>query len=501
MTSSKILFYFCLSFIFGIFFSSVIKIPQSLLWGFLSLGVLLIFSQFFLKKENIFLIGFCILFLVLGISRHQAVLFEIENNQLRQFNDSDQEITIIGFVSTEPDIRENSTKLTIKAFSVSSVEDGPLRIEGKVLLTTSKYPEYQYGDSLEIKGKLETPPVFEGFDYRNYLQKQGIYSVMSWPKTGLLGNNFGNPVMKILFSFKKKFQETSRVFIPPPQEGILEALAFGEESNISQDWKEKLNITGTRHIAAVSGMNITIIASLIFSFILSLGFWRQHAFYLTIFLLSLYILMIGFPASAARAGIMGILLLTAQHLGRLSTAQRAVIFAGFLMLLMNPLLLRFDIGFQLSFLATIGLIYLQPIFYNWFKKIPNPKLFPLRTVLSATLGAQVFTLPILVYNFGRIPLLSLIPNILIVPMLAPITILIFIFGLAGIIFWPLGFFLSLPVWFCLTYVVVLVDWFSKISFATLFVNVSWIWLIIAYLILGGLIWQLNRKKKIVFLLE
>jgi competence protein ComEC len=164
------------------------------------------------------------------------------------------------------------------------------------------------------------------------------------------------------------------------------------------------------------------------------------------------------------------------------------------MLVLNPLLLRLDVGFQLSFLAISGIIYLQPIFSDFLKKMPNPKLFPLRTTLSATLSAQVFTLPILIYNFGYISLVSPFTNILIVPFLAPITILIFVFGFSGMIFFPLGLILSWPTWLSLTYITKIIDIFSKFPFASLKIeNLHWIWLVIFYLILGFFVRKLKKK--------
>jgi competence protein ComEC len=323
---------------------------------------------------------------------------------------------------------------------------------------------------------------------------------MSFPEIELVGQGYGSPVYKTLLSFKNKFKEISRQFISPPEVGILEALIFGDEEMIPQEWKDKFNFTGTRHITAVSGMNITIVSFLILNFLLLLGFWRQQAFYFTIFLLTLYILMIAAPSSAVRTGIMACLLLLAQHLGRLSQAWRLVIFAAALMLAFNPLLLRLDIGFQLSFLAILGIIFLQPSFSDFFKKIPNPKLFPVRTTLSATLSAQIFTLPILVFNFGYVPAVSPLTNVLIVPFLAPITILIFIFGLSGMVFSVFGWILSWPVWLALTYLTAIIDRFSKLSFVSIKLeNVHWIWLVIFYLILGFLTWRLQEKQKLKFL--
>lgn len=503
MTASKIFLYFCLSFVGGIFLSSFFQFPRLLMLVFLILGMILISVLWRYKK--IVVLGFCILFLVLGIWRHQLAEIQISSSELQIYNDIEEVVALLGMVAAEPDIREKIQRLTIKIKGLDgNPEEPPSPEEGaygaRVLVTADRYPEYQYGDKLKITGNLKSPPFLEGFNYPEFLKQKGILSVMSWPKIELEGKDFGNPLMEFLFSFKNKFQETVGRFISPPQLGILEALFSGDEGNISKEWKEKLNITGTRHIAAVSGMNITIIASLLLSFLLSLGLWRQQAFYLSIILLLLYILMIGAPSSAVRAGIMGGLLLTAQHLGRASAASRAVSFAAFFMVLINPLLLTLDVGFQLSFLAILGIIYFQPFFLNLLKKIPNPQLFPLRMTLSTTLSAQIFTLPILVYNFGYIPLVSPITNILIVPFLAPITILIFIFGISAMIFGPLGYLFYLPLWFFLTYIIKIIDWFSQLPFTFWSLqDLHWIWLFISYLVMGLFIWRINEKQKLKFL--
>ncbi len=504
MTASKIFLYFCLFFIGGIFLNSVIQIPQLLMLVFLILGIILISippSLHFRKRAEFVIIGFCLLFLVVGIWQHQGAELRSMKSGLRSFNDTGETITLIGIVASEPDIKEKSQKLTIEIKQLNYYAAGSRSEKEKVLATINRYPEYQYGDKLKITGKLETPPVYEDFNYKDYLAKDGIYSIVNFPEIELMGSGFGNPLMRVIFSLKNKFKTAARSFISPPQEGILEALIFGEEGRISNEWKDKLNFTGTRHIAAVSGMNITIITFLIFAFALSLGFWRNQAIYLTIFLLFLYILMIGAPASAVRAGIMAALFLAAQCFGRLSSGLRPVIFAATFMLAQNPLLLRLDVGFQLSFLAILGMIYLQPAFSGrFFSKIPNPKVFPIRTTLSATLAAQTFTLPILIYNFGYISLISPITNILIVPFLALITILIFLFGISAILFWPLGFLLSLPTWLFLTYIVGIIDWFSKLPFASLTTeNIHWIWLAISYLILGLITWRLQERQKLKFL--
>ena len=208
---------------------------------------------------------------------------------------------------------------------------------------------------------------------------------------------------------------------------------------------------------------------------------------------------------------MGSLFLLGQHLGRLSVSSRAIVFAAALMLAQNPLLLKLDVGFQLSFLAMMGIIYLMPIFRDyflkrfpieWFQKYWWLSWLPIKSlggILVMTFSAYLFTLPILIYNFGYISLVAPITNILIVPLLYLIMIFGFLFGLAGMIWQPLGWLLSLPAWLLLTYVIKIVDISSKLPFAFKTLEISWIWLAISYLILGLVTWRLQESQKLKFL--
>jgi len=514
MTASRIFLYFCLSFIGGIFLSSIITISQIYILGFLILGILLI--SVFWKYKKFVVIGFCLIFLVTGIWRHQEAELKITNNELRSYNDLEKNITLIGWVIGEPDIRANNIKLTIK----------PENIDGKILVTTNRYPEYQYGDKLKITGYLKTPQEFEDFNYRDYLAKEGIYSVTDWPEIELIEKNQGNFIYAKILNFKYKLRESIYQNLSPPQSSILGAIILGDKSRMpgcsekeikaAQEkgeeclkLKEKLNITGVRHITAVSGMHVVILSGVLMSLLIGLGLWRQQAFYFAIILLLLFIIMVGAPASAQRAGIMGGLFLLAQKVGRLKSASRAIVFAAAVMLAFNPLLLKLDVGFQLSFLAVMGIIYLMPIFQyyflkwfpvEWFQKRWWLSWFPIKFLgglLSMTLAAQVFTLPILIYNFGYVSLVAPFTNVLVVPLLPYIMISGFIFGLSGMILQPLGWVLSWPSWLLLTYLVKVVDFFSQVPKASF--AISWIWLMVFYLILGLITWRLNEKQKLKFL--
>jgi competence protein ComEC len=412
---------------------------------------------------------------VLGIFRYQNYLSKIQNQEIKNF--IGKETSILGVIVDEPKIKEKTIVFPIKTE------------KGKILIIVRRYPEFEYGEEVKISGVLKEPEAKNSFNWKNYLLKDGILAEMDFPEIEKTGKNFGNSMKKFSIFLRKKIEETVKENLPYLDSALLKSLLFGEEEEIPFEWKEKLNQTGVRHIAAVSGMNITIISNLILSFLLFLGLWRHHAFYLSVFLILFYVLMIGAPASAIRAAIMGILYLTAQYFGRLSSGERPVVFAATLMLFFNPLLLRYDIGFQLSFLAILGIVYFYQFFFEKFKKF----LKLIKESLASTLSAQIFTFPILIYNFGQISLISPLSNILILPILPAITILGFIFSFFGIIFEPIGYLFSFPCWLLLSYLLKVVDFCSKIPYSFLTLKVNFIFLLISYSILIPLALHLNKK--------
>ena len=437
MTASRIFLYLCLLFIIGVFVYSLLKVPQ-------------------------------------------------ENEELSSFYN--QEVSLQGVIINEPEQRINQQKFEFQTEN----------IEGKILITTELYPQYKYGDQLEILGKLIEPTVFEDFDYQAYLAKDKIYLTIYYPSIKLIEQNQGLSawlrINQKIFNFKDKLRKVIEQTLLPPQSSILKAVFLGDRFGLSNQLKEKLNISGTRHIVAISGMHMIIMTQILLFLGLGIGLWRSQVFYFVLILLVLYIIMIGAPASAIRAGIMAGLLLIAQKIGRLRSADRTVIFAATIMLLFNPLLLKSDVGFQLSFAATLSIIYLKPIFDKKTSKWPNP--WRLKDILTMTLAAQLGTLPILIFHFGRLSLISPIANILIVPILSFIMIGGMILIFFGLIWLPLGKIIVWPIWFLLTYLVKVVNYLSSVPLATIdFNNISWFFLIEYYLILIWIIWQGNKKRE------
>ena len=444
-----------------------------------------------MNKSKIIYFGFCLVLVVLIIWRYQVIELRIKNNELGIYNDSEQEITLTGRVVKEPDIRDTNIKLTIEA----RLPNGS-QASSKILVTVSRYPEYKYGDELKITGKLQAPIIFEDFNYKDYLKKDGIYSVVYYPRVELLSRgeyeNFISAGYAGILFFKDKLRQSIYRSLSPPQSSILGAMLLGDKSMISYDFKEKLNIAGIRHITAVSGLHIVLLSGILMSLLLGLGFWKSQAFYISIVIIFFFIAMTGFQASGVRAGIMGGLFLLGQKIGRRSTGSRAITIAAGVMLVINPLLLFYDVGFQLSFLAAMGIICLSPMFKKWLRFIPETKFFNFRSILIMTLSAYIFTLPILIYNFGRVSLVGPLTNILVLPFIYWIMIFGFIFGIIGIFWQSLAWILSWPDLFLLTYIKEIVDIFSKNWAAKTIDNVHWLWLAIAYLILGFFAWRLNK---------
>lgn len=491
MSSSKILFYLCASFIVGIFLESMLEISQIFLWVFLFSSFLFIIVFTFLRKEELIVIGFCVLFLTIGILRVQISEFNIHQDKLVQF--LGQDVTFGGTIIAEPDVRESSQKIKVKTN------------DSIVLITTGKYPEYQYLDQVKVSGQLEAPFETPEFNYKNYLLKDHIYSVVYFPKISVQGGpasggdsgkinlDITKKIYEKTLYLKEKLRESIKKIYLLPQSYILEGSLLGDSGAISQDFKDKLTITGLRHIIAVSGTHIVILSCILMPFLILLGFWRKHAILSSIFIVWFYIILTGLHASGVRAGIMGSALMLSQVFNRQNNSLRMLVLACSLMLLQNPLLLFYDAGFQLSFLAALGIIWLSPVLGYYLNILFKEKLKWLVPMISATLSAQIFTIPIMIFNFGNISLVSLLTNILILPIVPLIMIFGFLSVIFGAFFYPLGFVLSFPVQILLIYFIKVIDIFSKPYMALFFKNVSWLWLVVLYAFIFFFTWFFKKR--------
>lgn len=480
LTRSKIFLWLLISFIIGVWLSELIFLDNYSQNILISSSLLLIIIFFlFIKEKAIRVIIFCLLVLNLGIIYSSYYKEKITPQKLP----FDQELNIQGLVASEPDVRGKQTKYTIKVID-SSVAN---LIDQRILLTTSRYPEFQYGDVLEFSGKLVKPEKFDQFDYGKYLSRYQIFALIKSTNVKCIESDQGNRFYSNLLKIKNKFKESLRRSLSEPESSLAEGIVLGSKGEFSQNLKEKMSQTGTTHIVVVSGQNMEIVSRV---FVGVTSSWpRYFSFWFGITSLIIYTLLTGSSASVVRAAILASLFLIARLVGRKKQVLNPLVFVGFTMIVINPMILRFDLGFQLSFMAMLGLIFISPLVDQWFKKLPK---FICES-LSATLGAQIATMPIILYNFGNFSILAPVTNVLILTIIPTIMGLSFVIGLFGLLWLPLGKLIAIISWPILKYVILVIELFAKIPNIQQKLNFNTVAVIIYYLIIILAIYFYRKK--------
>lgn len=468
-------FYIILFFLFGIFIASF-----KLNFSIVSLIAVLIAVLFLLigyanNKSNLFwLSGFSLL-----IIPGAFYCFLWNAQQIKNINIVfDKKIEFQGIVVDYPQTG-NAQKLVIEL-------QKPL--SGKVLANLPPYPAFKYGDLIKFNGiiKIPQPP-----EYEEYLTAKNIFGIIDFPKTDLIAKNQGSFFMANLFAFKEKIVANFQKSLSAEKAAFLAGITIGERAEFSKEFKEAMKKSGTIHIVALSGYNITIIAmavSSVFGFI----FKKRLAFYISIIVIIAFVLMTGAEASVVRAAIMGGIILLANQLGRVHSMRNAIAVAAFLMVLFNPNVLRFDLGFQLSFFALMGIVYLAPALQKFLKLKEEKGFLGWRENSLSTVSAQLAVMPILILSAGNFSLFSIIPNILILEVI-PLTMFL------GFLIAAIGFissFLAIVFgWFAdllLSYQIIVINIFSLLS-SSMF-EISILGAIIYYFALAMFIYYQKKAK-------
>lgn len=486
MTLSRIFFAGCLSFIAAVGAASFWDFGQITVLAVFVCGIFLL--SVFWRRRLLAAAGALLVCCAFGLWVHESAETQAVNNELKKFYGEEVEFTAKAV--QEPRRKPNSTQAVVRPDFVSS---------GNILITLSSPKEIRYGDSIKVRGVLEEPQQFDDFDYASFLAKDGVYAVMFRPEIEIQGQvvaaGIGERLFGMVLGVKHRFREVLSSHIAPPGSTIASAILLGGKDELSQDTKDKLNAAGVRHITAISGMHVAILTSMLMSLLLWVGLWRSHAFYATFVFILLFVVLTGMQPSAIRAGIMGGMFLLGQHLGRQNVSLRALVFAASGMLVANPFLLARDVGFQLSFLAVLGIILFLPIFQHVSRNIPS-KLSNLRDIVGMTIAAQILTLPILIFNFGYISLVTIATNLLIVPQLSWFMGFGLVFLLVSAVVEQLGFLLSLPISLFLLYMNWVIEFFSSLPFASAQVeNISFIWLVLFYIPIGFFYWKYRKRRE------
>lgn len=487
-SKSKIFLYLCLSFVLGVFVASFYEIPVLAVYFSVIVCISLI-SIFWCDKKAV-LVCFFVISLSFGISRFQETKIKSEiadNPEILE-----QKVIFEGLIAEEPNIRIKDTQYAVQIKSLKTSNSKTRTDLGKVLVTASHYPAYKYGDLVEFSGKLKVPRKFDSFNYQEYLAKDGIYLIMYNPDTRFISSDKGNYIYSAIFGFKERFKDKLKLLVPEPEISLLNGLLLGEKSGMGDEMKNYFSLTGTSHIVAVSGFNVTIIAVIILELCLAIGLHRNQAFWISVFAILAFIIMVGAPASAIRAGIMAGLVMAAIRAGRLNSISNAIVFAATLMIFFNPMILRFDVGFQLSFLAVMGLVWVYPVLEKCFEKIPD--IIKLKSMLLATISAQIMAIPVLIYNFDRLSIISPLANILILPFIPLAMVFGFLAGIISLIWIIPAKIIGYFTWMILAYQLATIEYLAKFSVSSVTMNFSVILFIVYYIIIILIIMYFRIKK-------
>jgi competence protein ComEC len=423
--------------------------------------------------------GFCLLFFALGI-----VIFNQKAERINNFTENRS------FSGTVEIVKDPEIKDWNQAIVAETSESY------KILIFTDKYSEYSYGDKFKLECNLEIPKNKEDsrFDYKTYLAKDEIFYLCQKPRIEKIAGVNKKTFYGFLLNIRKSMSTKIGRLVPYPEFGLLEGLLLGGSAGLPKKLQTDFSRTGTTHIVAVSGYNVTIVAEYLMIACIFFGLWRGQAFWAALLGIFLFIFLVGFPPSAVRAGVMGGLILWAVKEGRLGNSENAILFAASVMLIFNPMLLRFDIGFQLSFLATLGIIYVYPFFNNFLVKKQKHLGFAWE-ILFLTLAAQIFVLPVILYNFENLSVISPLANVLVLPII-PLTMLLgFLTLIFSFIFYPLAAIFSWLTFLPLKYETFIISFLSGFNFSSLKFSFPWWGAVIWYLVLGVLFYIMNNRLR------
>ncbi len=382
----------------------------------------------------------------------------------------------------------------IRECSIDEVREENCPVE-RVLLSTGLYQgEISMRTGISTECELKNIENFsQDFDYVMYNAAKGVLykceneSVQRWKS-----NDKIDKLYVVLARIRHYFEKKLEYAVIQPQAALAAGLLFGGDKRLSQDWQEKFSITGLTHIVAVSGYNVTVIAHGLIFMGIFIGLWRRQSVWLAIVGVVFFVMMIGAPAPAIRAGIMGVTVLLLMYGGRINAALPALFFAGSIMLAVNPLLIRYDIGFQLSFLASLGIIIFYPVVEKMVSR--GEGALGVKEIILVTVSAQIFVVPVIAYHFHTVALLSLFANILVLPVIPLAMMLISSVLILGMLSQVILLWGGWSITILLKWVFGVVDVFAKVPYAQMSIDdISVGAIALWYLCVFGIISYIQRR--------
>ena len=382
-----------------------------------------------------------------------------------------KQIQVVGRVSSEPLLQGTSQRFKI----------------GKIEMRTKQYPKFEYGDTVTVSGSLQ----------RRMINKWYSRFSLMYPDVKLVDERsakvMGFRWKEKIYTLRRQIEGVYNRNIPEPEASLLAGIVLGAKRSLDAEFYTALQKTSTLHIVVASGYNVTVVIGAVI-FMLAGFLKRKWAVFWSVVAVFGYTIMAGGEPAIVRAAIMGSLAYFGQVLGRQNDGMRLLLVAVMVMLTWQPMLV-WDIGFQLSVAATLGLILISPLLKRVFGII-----WGVGNDIAETTSAQLAVWPILVISFGNMSLFGILVNSLIL-WLVPI-IMALGAGLAavGLVFEPLGRVIGWLVYVPLTMMVRIIDWFGEQAWISLKVEgLDWKWGLGYYLVLVIIIYWFRTRKPIVSL--
>ena len=451
------------TFLAGVFISSFFDLDFYQIYFFAVIFSLIIFALTFIFQN-----------LIIKIASASAIvflcgflLFSFVSTKLNNINlPFGQEKEFSGIIVSYPSIDGNSQSFYFQTFDFGS--------GAKIYISTSRYPSYSYGDKLKIQATIQKPVNFSNFDWISYLKRYGTVATTSKnPRISLVSSGGGNKILTKLYAVRQSFETVVRKTLPEPESSLGIGLLIGSKQGFGQNLINDFAKIGITHIIALSGYNVTII--IIFLTDILLGYLtRRQIFAVSLILILLFVAMTGAASSVIRASIITLLIAYGKTIGRKADMTNLILLSAAVMVAINPFVLRFDVGFQLSFLAFIGLVYFSPIVSLIFNR-RFFKFWPgfVKAAITETLSAQIIVLPLILSSFGLVSLIAPLTNVLILPLIPAAMLFIF---LSTLIYWIIPAIGKLAFLICylpLKYILSIAQYFAKLPIAALQISGRW----------------------------
>ena len=440
------------SFLIGIVLSYYFSLSGIFFFSFL------ICAYFCYKKKNFIVLILILLGLLLGGYRYFFIFRELKNTAITE----EAQIEINTRIIAEPILKESYQRIIIP----------------KIVIYTNRYPRYNYGDIINIKGRVSP---FS--DFRSY-SSVIISGKMSYPSIKILSPAKFS-LRKVSLSIKNKIVSSLQKIIPEPQSSLLVSLMFGAKNNLTSVLEKQIRKCGLSHVIVASGLHLSIITKALSGFLDILCMSNSLNFIFSFLFILSFAFMAGLTPSIIRAAIMAFLLILSRFSFRLYNSFNALLLAAVIMVWLNPMILFWDLGFQLSFLATAGIIFLYPLWKEnsfWQQDWFNQKGQIIRETLLSTFSALTFVIPWIIFKTQACSLVSPITNLLIIPLVPLIMMGGIVVAISSLLFYPFGLFFGALLNLILVYFLKVVSLFSSLSWSQVYIPSILHWLIIPYYI-------------------